>query len=260
MLLPPREVVVVVHLVHRLGAEDLEHLGDHDVAAGVRVLAGQLHRGDVRVAELRADLEQHRRRVHLALVRPRVERAGPARARGSPRRSCGRSRASRSARRPRSGRPRPPSGSRSGCPSRPCRAATRPAARACAAARSPRCGSGRAPGGRSARPPGTPMPNEIRRVISRMTASTPPSASRSAARQLRPRGLVAAADVVADARRRDVALVGDAAADRLAVARVVVGAEHAELGVAGLHAPLELLRLRSSTAPNVLIVLIAPPF
>ena len=53
--------------------------------------------------------------------------------------------------------------------------------------------------------------------------------------------LVAAADVVADAGRRDVALVGDAAADRLAVARVVVGAEHAELGVAGRHAALELL-------------------
>ena len=32
------------------------------------------------------------------------------------------------------------------------------------------------------------------------------------------------------------------AADRLAVARVVVGAEHAELGVARLHAPLELLQ------------------
>ena len=67
MLLPPREVVVVVHLVHRLGAEDLEHLRDHDVAAGVGVLARQLHRGDVGVAELGADLEQHRRRVHLAL-------------------------------------------------------------------------------------------------------------------------------------------------------------------------------------------------
>src|SRR5207237_6459987 len=61
------------------------------------------------------------------------------------------------------------------------------------------------------------------------------------ARQLRPRRLVAAADVVADARRRDVALVGDAAADRLAVAGVVVGTEDAELGVAGLHAPLQLV-------------------
>ena len=71
--------------------------------------------------------------------------------------------------------------------------------------------------------------------------STPPR------RRDRPRvrsvlhGLVAAADVVADAGGRDVALVGDAAADRLAVARVMVGAEHAERGFAGLHAALELL-------------------
>jgi cell division protease FtsH len=56
VLLPPREVVVVVHLVHRLGAEDLEHLRDHDVTAGVGVLTGQLHRRDARLAELRADL------------------------------------------------------------------------------------------------------------------------------------------------------------------------------------------------------------
>src|SRR5262249_34447258 len=56
-----------------------------------------------------------------------------------------------------------------------------------------------------------------------------------------PRGLVAATDVVADARRRDMTLVGDAAADRLRVARVMVGAEHAELGVARLHASLELV-------------------
>ena len=67
MLLAPGEVVVVVHLMDRVGAEDLEHLGDDDVAAGVRVLAGELHRLDVRVAELGAELEQHRRRVHLAL-------------------------------------------------------------------------------------------------------------------------------------------------------------------------------------------------
>ena len=54
-------------------------------------------------------------------------------------------------------------------------------------------------------------------------------------------GLVAASDVVADTRGRDVALVGDRAADWLAVAGVVVGAEHAVLGVAGVHAALELL-------------------
>ena len=50
------------------GAEDLEHLVDHGVATGVRVLAGELHRRDVRLAELGVDLEEHRRRVHLALV------------------------------------------------------------------------------------------------------------------------------------------------------------------------------------------------
>ena len=60
-------------------------------------------------------------------------------------------------------------------------------------------------------------------------------------RQLGPRGLVAAADVVADTRRRHVALVRDAAADRLRVARVMVGTEHAELGVTRRHASLQLL-------------------
>jgi len=43
-----------------------------------------------------------------------------------------------------------------------------------------------------------------------------------------------------------MAFVGDPAADRLRVARVVVGAEHAELGVARLHATLQLLQ-----APDV---------
>src|ERR671925_523605 len=57
-----------------------------------------------------------------------------------------------------------------------------------------------------------------------------------------PRGLISAANVIAHTRRRHVALVGDAAADRLRVAGVVVGAEHAELGVARLHAPLQLLQ------------------
>ena len=41
--------------------------------------------------------------------------------------------------------------------------------------------------------------------------------------ELGARRLVAAADVVSDAGRRDVALVGDRAADRLAVPRVVIG-------------------------------------
>ena len=88
---------------------------------------------------------------------------------------------------------------------------------------------------------GTPMPNEIRRVISPIIALDAAERVEVGPRQLGARRLVAAADVVADARRRDVALVGDAAADRLAVARVVVGAEDAELGVARLHAALELL-------------------
>jgi hypothetical protein len=60
-------------------------------------------------------------------------------------------------------------------------------------------------------------------------------------RQLRLHRLIAAADVVADAGRRDEALVGDTATDRPAVPRVVVGAEHTELPIAGLHAPLQLV-------------------
>jgi len=60
------------------------------------------------------------------------------------------------------------------------------------------------------------------------------------ARQVGLRRLVAAADVVTDAGRRYVTLVGDAAANRLAVARVMIGTEDAELRVARLHAPLQL--------------------
>src|SRR6266511_6068190 len=59
--------------------------------------------------------------------------------------------------------------------------------------------------------------------------------------QLRAGGLVTAADVVTHAGGRHVALVSDATADRLRVARVMIGAEDAELGVACLHATLELL-------------------
>ena len=62
-----------------------------------------------------------------------------------------------------------------------------------------------------------------------------------AARELRLHRLVAAADVVSHAGRGQVALVGDRAADRLAVARVMIGAQHAELGIARGHAALELL-------------------
>ena len=87
---------------------------------------------------------------------------------------------------------------------------------------------------------GTPMPNEIRRVISPHHRLDAAERVEVGARQVGLRRLVAAADVVADTRRRDVALVGDAAADRLGVARVVVGAQHAELGVARRHAALQL--------------------
>jgi hypothetical protein len=51
-------------------------------------------------------------------------------------------------------------------------------------------------------------------------------------------GLVTAADVVADPRQRHIALIGNRAADRLAVARVVVGTQHAVLRVTGIHAAL----------------------
>jgi hypothetical protein len=53
-------------------------------------------------------------------------------------------------------------------------------------------------------------------------------------------GLVAAADVVADAGDGDVVTVGHGAADGLAVADVPVGAQHARGAVLGAHAALEL--------------------
>ena len=78
-------------------------------------------------------------------------------------------------------------------------------------------------------------------------------------RQLRSRGLVAAADVVPDARRRDVALVCDTSTDGLRVAGMVVGAEHAELGVAGPHAAFELLETSLVDDPEGLDVHVSPP-
>ena len=54
-------------------------------------------------------------------------------------------------------------------------------------------------------------------------------------------GLVAAPNVKSHAGRRDVPLVGNRSADRLAVARVVVGAQDAVLGVTGGHTSLELV-------------------
>jgi hypothetical protein len=53
--------------------------------------------------------------------------------------------------------------------------------------------------------------------------------------------LVAAGNVVADARRRDAIAVGDDSADRLRVPRVVVCAEDGEIGAAGLGAEGELV-------------------
>ena len=67
--------------------------------------------------------------------------------------------------------------------------------------------------------------------------------------QVGPHGLVAAADVVADARDRDVVAVRDRAADRLAVADVPVGAQDADRAVLGRHAALELRDGRSSWSP-----------
>ena len=52
---------------------------------------------------------------------------------------------------------------------------------------------------------------------------------------------VAAGDVEADAADRDVVLVGDHAADRLRVAEMAVGAEHAADHAAVLHAARHLL-------------------
>ena len=80
------------------------------------------------------------------------------------------------------------------------------------------------------------------------------------ARQVGACRLVATADVVADARRRHVPLVGDAAADRLRVTRVMVGAEHAELGVARLHASLELLQAPLVDVAECLDLHLVPPF
>src|SRR5215470_16808107 len=56
-----------------------------------------------------------------------------------------------------------------------------------------------------------------------------------------PRRHVAAADVEADARDRDMLLVGDDAADRLRIAEMAVSAEHAARNAADAHAAPHLL-------------------
>ncbi len=55
------------------------------------------------------------------------------------------------------------------------------------------------------------------------------------------RGHVAATDVEADAGDTDLFVVGDDAADRLGVAEMPIGADHAVLDVADLHAVAHLL-------------------
>ena len=63
-------------------------------------------------------------------------------------------------------------------------------------------------------------------------------------RRVQPHGHVAAADVEADAGDADLALVGDHAADRLRVAEVTVGADHAGHHVADAHAVAHLAQRR----------------
>jgi hypothetical protein len=239
MLLAPGEVVVVVNLVDGLGAEDLQHRRDDDVASGIRVVAGELHRGHVRLAELGADLEEHGRGVHLALARLAVERE-TLRQREEARR----------------GPVAEAAGAEvdadpdeallilhqvdvvvAGANGAQLRLRQ---LRELALGREFRATDPvehRVVGlllGRDAHAEGDP-PRDLAHQALDAAESV-----QIGARELRPGRLVAAADVVADARGRDVALVRDAAADRLGIARVVVGAEDAELGVAGLHTALEL--------------------
>ena len=101
---------------------------------------------------------------------------------------------------------------RSGCRPRRCRAARRRRRAACAAARSPPSGSRRAPGGRRAARAAARRRTRSAERSSSITRGR--SARRSSARSVRAHGLVAAPDVVAGARRRDVLAVGHDAADR----------------------------------------------
>src|SRR6185437_17147620 len=59
-------------------------------------------------------------------------------------------------------------------------------------------------------------------------------------RRVEPRRHVAAADVEADARDADLALIGDDAADRLRIAEMTVGADHAGDDIAHRHAVFHL--------------------
>jgi hypothetical protein len=55
VLFPPREVVMVVHALHGLGLQDLQHAIDHPVAARVGVFTGDAHRRQVIIGERRAE-------------------------------------------------------------------------------------------------------------------------------------------------------------------------------------------------------------
>jgi len=59
---------MVVHLIARLGAEDLEHLLHDDVAPGVGVLPGELHRRHVFLPAPIVQRQQLGRAVHRAVA------------------------------------------------------------------------------------------------------------------------------------------------------------------------------------------------
>ena len=239
MLLSPREVVVVVHLADCVGPEDLEHLRDDDVAPRVGVLARELHRRDVGLAELGAGLEEHRWSVHLTVDGAAVE--------GETLRE-----------REEAGGGLVAEATRAEVHADPDRAVFVLHHVHVVVARA----DGTELRVRGLRQPALwrelgvldPVDHRVIRPLRRGHAHAerdPPgdlahdaldAAERVdvCASQLGPRRLVAAADVVAHARRRDIALVGDRAADRLAVADVMVRTENAEVCVACRHASLEL--------------------
>jgi hypothetical protein len=230
--------VVVVDLEVGLRAEDMEHLGDHDVAPRVRVAAGEPHRLRVRLAVRRVRGEYDRRRHHRALVCAAVER--------QPLRECEEAR----------------------------RGLVAEAARAEVHADPDPVvllvaeqvdvvipGADRAellPGEAGERAlrlePGVPDLLD-HRVVARAPVVAP-DAERDPPEdlvhdprqvvldvgegQVGARGLVAAGNVEADSGRGDVAAVGDHAADRHGVAEVAVGAEHALRALLGRDAVLEL--------------------
>lgn len=69
--------MVVVHGLERAGAEDAEHLRHHHLPARAGVVAGQLHRGQVRRAQFGVDGEDVGRTLHLALADTVLEAPPP---------------------------------------------------------------------------------------------------------------------------------------------------------------------------------------